>query len=84
MPPEILARRDKIGFEAPEQELVRSLVTERDRWFPPLQELGYLDDGWIAKNIERLPVTRKGAKHAWRIICLGMWLRSLGSTSTIR
>ncbi|MCA1588539.1 MAG: asparagine synthase (glutamine-hydrolyzing) [Chloroflexi bacterium] len=76
--PQVLARRDKIGFVPPQDRWLREVV---GRWSdlkrgPRAEEAGYLRPGTVARTLERIAA---GAPTAvpWRILNLELWLRHL-------
>jgi asparagine synthase (glutamine-hydrolysing) len=76
--PQVLARRDKIGFVPPQDRWLREVV---GRWSdlrrtPRAEEAGYLRPGTVARTLERIGA---GAPTAvpWRILNLELWLRHL-------
>jgi len=76
--PQVLARRDKIGFVPPQDRWLREVVS---RWSdltraPHAEDAGYLRPRTVARTLERISA---GAPTAvpWRILNLELWLRHL-------
>lgn len=74
--PQVLARRDKIGFVPPQDRWLQEVV---GRWSdlcraPRAEEAGFLRPGTVARTLERIAA---GAPTAvpWRILNLELWLR---------
>ena len=75
IPPEVLARRDKIGFATPESAWLRDLIPEvlSSRSF---EERGYVRPQRLAPLLqahERGDIAATGA--LWRCVNLELWLR---------
>ena len=78
--PQVLARRDKIGFVPPQDRWLREVA---GRWSdlkraPRAEAAGYLKPGTVARTLERIAA---GAPTAvpWRILNLELWLRQLAA-----
>ncbi len=76
--PQVLARRDKIGFVPPQDRWLREVAP---RWSdlarrPRAEEAGYLRPGTVATTLERIA---SGAPTTvpWRILNLELWLRQI-------
>jgi asparagine synthase (glutamine-hydrolysing) len=74
--PQVLARRDKIGFVPPQDRWLREVV---GRWSdlrrsPLAEDAGFLRPGTVARTLERIGA---GAPTGvpWRILNLELWLR---------
>jgi asparagine synthase (glutamine-hydrolysing) len=80
VPPAILARTDKRGFEAP---VVRWLVERHAAWLADLLlagravERGYVRKSGVAQLLARHRGEPRGPGHElWRLVSLELWLRT--------
>jgi asparagine synthase (glutamine-hydrolysing) len=77
VPDAVLARRDKIGFEAPEARWLResrpSLTRLAER--PESERMGLLKPGTISWALGQLDRERPYGSVFWRVLSLELWLR---------
>lgn len=90
LPPEIVWRRDKVGFEAPDQALIRANVGFFQEFFQNDTFRQYVDERrltWIDDVLNSAPIRRKDLRLLWRIINLAAWLeimpRRIGETRVV-
>lgn len=76
VPNEIVWRRDKVGFETPLQDWLRTLV-QAQNWFDNQARSGaYLDLGRVRQQLPVLLAEgRPNRSQLWRLINLEVWLR---------
>ena len=77
VPPAIVWRRDKVGFETPESEWLQAILTQRREVFNSGAKSGaYVDlehasarsEQWLRENGDTGPL--------WRLLNLELWLQS--------
>jgi asparagine synthase (glutamine-hydrolysing) len=82
LPPEIVWRRDKVGFETPEQQWFREGKTHLlDILNADDTGSEYLDMSFVRRELPRLVEQPGGSAQVWRWVNLVMWLRRFGDAS---
>lgn len=74
VPDEILDRRDKIGFQTPEQEWLWDQRKEIDQWLSESETLPFIDTSESLKEVVRILNGENTFKsHAWALINFCRW-----------
>jgi asparagine synthase (glutamine-hydrolysing) len=74
VPDEILDRRDKIGFQTPEQEWLRDQRHEIDQWLSAGEDIPFINAKESRKHIERvLSGEASFGTQAWALINFYRW-----------
>jgi asparagine synthase (glutamine-hydrolysing) len=82
LPPEIVWRRDKVGFETPEQQWFREGKTHLlDILNADDTGSEYLDMSFVRRELPRLVEQPGGSAQVWRWVNFVMWLRRFGDAS---
>jgi asparagine synthase (glutamine-hydrolysing) len=79
VPDEILNRRDKIGFETPERDLLNANRTRVNEWIQAAESVPFLDAGEVRKTVDAYlnkEVPYQG--RCWRLINFCRWYSLLG------
>lgn len=79
VPPAILNRKDKIGFETPELEWLRELAPQVRQWLAPGQGAGLLNNARILTHFEEVMEGRRPFSwQIWRWINFQRWAQLNG------
>ena len=80
VPTTVLFRRDKIGFETPEQDWLKALGTRPDEWLDGLAQARGIDVD-AARNFVGQASRGKHthASQSWRLINAGRWAQIFGA-----
>lgn len=75
VPDAVLDRKDKIGFETPELDLLRTQHTQITEWMEILKVIPYIDYPKLIKEVEDvLKGNRSYHSGIWRIVNVSRWL----------
>jgi asparagine synthase (glutamine-hydrolysing) len=75
LPTEIVERRDKIGFEAPEAELIARIADPKEAWLDGLRSLPFIDARLVEQRFNAVIAGRsRHTSQAWRWVTLGRWI----------
>ena len=76
VPDELLDRRDKIGFQTPEQEWLRDQSKEIDQWLSAAESMPFLNVSESRRQVERILRDETIFKtQAWTLINFCRWAR---------
>jgi asparagine synthase (glutamine-hydrolysing) len=74
VPNEILDRRDKIGFQTPEQAWLKGQQTEIKNWLEALNDLPFLNADAVRKKVDEIIANNQAYNtEAWRLINFSRW-----------
>jgi asparagine synthase (glutamine-hydrolysing) len=75
VPPEIIWRKDKVGFETPEVAWTQRLLAEEPDFFDDALCRDYLNVAEVRRRLAAWPAGGEDVRLVWRWINLAMWLR---------
>lgn len=80
LPPEIVWRRDKVGFATPEVEWLRGSPDALRQWSDRAAAYGqWLDAREVRAEIERLIAAGGSSSRVWRLVSTVAWLEAFGN-----
>jgi asparagine synthase (glutamine-hydrolysing) len=80
VPPAIVWRRDKVGFETPESEWLDALLSRRrDLSNEYARSREYIDGQQISREVDRWRREKSDTGPLWRLLNLELWLEAFSS-----
>jgi asparagine synthase (glutamine-hydrolysing) len=74
VPDAILDRRDKIGFQTPEQVWLKGQKAEIDNWLEALNDIPFLNSDAVRKKVNEIVENKQAYNtEAWRLINFSRW-----------
>lgn len=79
VPDSVLHRRDKLGFETPEQDWLQALGAQSAEWLDGLTHMAGLNfDAARALLLECINRQRPYSSQTWRLMNAGRWVQIFG------
>ena len=74
VPPEILNRKDKIGFETPQNKFLDELMGEENDILEIAREIRFIDTDEVKKSFTKaVNLSNKRSNRQWRLINFIKW-----------